>query len=107
MAGRWRDVLVLVLSFVPVGFACSNAQESAPSRTVGVAGTSTSGGAADGGDVDADVDPSCLGAEGCFTCEPTRTIDLLNACTDGQCAPFDNAARLPLFVPGQALPPVL
>lgn len=104
-----KDVVVLLVSFAPIAIACSNTVGLAPSRTVIEAGTSTSGssgGAGDGGDVDANVDPSCLSGEGCFTCEPTRSIDLLNACTDGQCAPFDNAARLPLYAANQPLPPV-
>jgi hypothetical protein len=51
-------------------------------------------------------DAKCSGPNGCFACEPVKLDEFLNACTDGQCTPFDNAARLPLFKAGQPLPPV-
>lgn len=89
-----------------VGTACSSTtQEAAPTRPV-VPPAST-GGTDAGEDADAaPVDPGCTGAAGCFKCEPVTNDNFLNACTDGQCTPFDNAARLPLYKAGQPLPPV-
>lgn len=54
---------------------------------------------------DGGLDEECLGADGCFECEPTTAIEILNACTDNACSPFDNKARLPLLVDG-VLPPI-
>ncbi|HVJ94024.1 MAG TPA: hypothetical protein VM580_29745 [Labilithrix sp.] len=79
--------------------ACSSSEETAPTRTI------TPAGVPDGGS-DAAADPSCTSPEGCFSCEPVNLVDFLNACTDDQCAPFDNVARLPLYEPGKPLPPV-
>lgn len=61
-------------------------------------------------DVDAPIDaaPECYldaGVAGCFQCTPTTDEDFLNACTDGTCVAFDNAARLPLYNGGN-LPPL-
>jgi hypothetical protein len=90
-----------------IATACSSAtEEAAPSRpVVPVVDSSVATDAGEQADT-APVDPGCLGAAGCFKCEPTKSEEILNACTDGQCTPFDNAARLPLFKAGQALPPV-
>lgn len=86
--------------------ACSStSEEAAPTRPPVPPVT----GDQDGGDAAVDaapVDPGCLGPDSCFKCEPTQHVELLNACTDGQCTPFDNTARLPLFKAGQPLPPV-
>ena len=97
-----------LLSVLAVVAACSSSEEAAPSRTVIPAGSSSGGSGAtspDGGDVAANVDPSCQGADACFKCEATRSIDILNSCTDGTCTPFDNT-RLPLYVAGQPLPAI-
>lgn len=48
---------------------------------------------------------SCDGANGCYACTPVTLEQHLNQCTDSQCVPFDNAARLPLFNGGN-LPPI-
>jgi hypothetical protein len=86
--------------------ACSsNTEEAAPTRPpVPPVVTDVDGG--DAGVDAAPVDPGCVGPDGCFKCEPTKHVEVLNACTGGQCTPFDNAARLPLFKAGQPLPPV-
>ncbi|APR83760.1 Hypothetical protein A7982_09109 [Minicystis rosea] len=54
------------------------------------ASSSSSGGGTGGA-------PNCDGPNGCFSCSPTKTVEFLNACTDAQCSPFDNVARLPLY----------
>lgn len=106
------SIVAIVTAAFAVVVACSSSEEATPSRTIIEAGSTSSGGTSGtpsgdgGGDQDANVDPSCRGAEGCFKCEATRSIDILNSCTDGTCAPFDNAARLPLFVAGQPLPAI-
>lgn len=109
MSARHRQgmqFLVVASAVFALAAACSNSEEAAPSRTVVPSGSTSGAAEPDAGDVDANVDPSCQGADGCFTCEATRSVDILNACTDGTCAPFDNAARLPLYVTGQPLPAV-
>lgn len=102
-------VLVVALGASALGSAlataCSSSdEEAAPTRPVvpAVDAGPDPGDAGEGGT----VDPGCLGPNGCFTCEPTKNDEILNACTDGQCTPFDNAARLPLYKAGAALPPV-
>ena len=86
--------------------ACSSSpDEAAPSRPPRADG----GVVTEDGAVSEDAappDPTCIGDAGCFKCEPSSLVDFLNACTDRTCVPFDNVARLPLFKPGQALPPV-
>jgi hypothetical protein len=85
--------------------ACSSGgEEAAPSRppippvtTEPDAATNPEGGNPDAG---------CNGPNACFACEPVALDEFLNACTDGQCTPFDNVKRLPLYKAGQALPPV-
>src|SRR4051794_32677063 len=108
-----KRVVVVMLAGAALAFsgvlasACSSSEEeAAPSRPViPVAETSTSSDA--GQDAEAGpVDPGCSGAAGCYKCEPKTSEEILNSCTDGQCTPFDNVARLPLFKAGQALPPV-
>lgn len=85
--------------------ACSSTEETAPPRSV-IPSPDGPDGAASSGGLDAAVDPACKGANGCYTCEPKNELDFLNACTDSQCTPFDNAARLPLYMAGKALPPL-
>jgi hypothetical protein len=87
--------------------ACSSSSdEAAPSRPVVPVPDASS--AADAGDEAeaAPPDAGCAGPAGCFKCVPTKNDEFLNACTDGLCTPFDNAARLPLFKVGQPLPAV-
>jgi len=85
--------------------ACSSAtNEAAPSRPP-VPPVTTDPDAASTPD-SSNADGGCIGPNACFACEPAAPDEFLNACTDGQCTPFDNAKRLPLFKAGQALPPV-
>ena len=49
------------------------------------------------------IDPTAFGGQGCFSCEPTSTEQLLNACTTAECTPFDNAARIPGYAAGDVL----
>lgn len=60
----------------------------------GAAGSGTSGG---GG--------SCASGGGCYACTPTNTQELLNACTDATCVPFDNSRCTHLSADG-GLPPL-
>jgi len=50
-------------------------------------------------------DPTqCVGEAECWSCPPTEQTHFLNRCTTSDCAPFDNAARLPLLA--DPLPPL-
>lgn len=100
------SALTLVLSGAIASACSSSTEEAAPSRPVVPVPEASVG--LDGGDEAeaAPPDPGCVGPAGCFKCEPTKNDEFLNACTDGQCTPFDNAARLPLFKAGQPLPAV-
>jgi hypothetical protein len=112
---RRHLVVIFAVSTVVFGgalaSACSSStDEATPSRPV-IPPVDASVGIDEGGadsEAAAAVDAaSCNGGpQGCFTCEPVQLDDFLNACTDGQCTPFDNVARLPLYKAGQALPPV-
>src|SRR4051812_32987969 len=84
--------------------ACSSATEEATPTRPPVPIVTPDSDAGDAAVDSAPVDPGCIGAAACFKCEPTKTEEFLNACTDGQCTPFDNKARLPLFTAGQPLP---
>jgi len=44
---------------------------------------------------------SCDGPEGCYSCEPSSTVQYLNRCTESECEPFNNKERLPLLVDGK------
>lgn len=100
---------LLALSLVPaVMAACSSSEEASPNRPITpapVGSTGSSSGSSGAADAAPEADPSCTTAAGCFSCEPTTLTEFYNACTEGQCAPFDNA-RLPLYEPGKPLPPV-
>ena len=45
------------------------------------------------------------GSGSCYDGEPKQTSQYLNRCTDSECEPFDNKARLPLL-DGDKLPPL-
>lgn len=48
----------------------------------------------------------CLGAEGCYACEPIESEQLLDYCTDANCEPFaDTPERLSLLLPDGSRPP--
>ena len=55
---------------------------------------------------DSCVDPAAFDGRGCFRCPPTESSELLNACTTGDCTPFDNAARIPGHVEGEPARPL-
>jgi hypothetical protein len=40
----------------------------------------------------------------CFSCPPERGLEFENACTDAECAPFDNKARLTKLTADGKLP---
>lgn len=73
--------------------------------TTGTGQTTSTGGGGGGGDGGGGQGGGCTGEDGCFACEPTENDHFLDACTDSQCAPFDNEERLPLYDGGE-LPPV-
>ncbi|MEP6652013.1 MAG: hypothetical protein ABJA82_01560 [Myxococcales bacterium] len=57
----------------------------------GVAGTARGGG---GGAAGGAGGPRCRTAIGCAACSGGELRELLNACTDATCVPFDNRVRL-------------
>ncbi|MBC8072165.1 MAG: hypothetical protein IAG13_27845 [Deltaproteobacteria bacterium] len=49
----------------------------------------------------------CLGADGCYACNPEDSVQLLNHCTDADCEPFANTQkRLPRLEADGSLPPI-
>jgi hypothetical protein len=50
--------------------------------------------------------PPCRGPKGCFQCAPTNDLEYANRCTEAQCKPFDNRARLTRLLPDGALLPL-
>ena len=106
---RKSIAIVIAVSAIAAGSALSSAcsssnEEATPSRPpVPVVSTDDAGTTTDGGP---EVDAGCIGPNGCYACAPVQELDYLNACTDGQCTPFDNAARLPLYKAGQPLPAI-
>jgi hypothetical protein len=63
----------------------------------GTGGAASSGGTGNGPDSGLpQCKPGDTGTDGCFKC-PQSTTEFLNQCTDSNCAPFNNAQRLPRF----------
>lgn len=85
--------------------ACSSSNEEQPTTVAPIPTTQPTADAGPQRDAGPETGAECLGAEGCFKCEVENLEQALNACTESQCAPFDNAARLPLYN-GGSLPPV-
>lgn len=48
----------------------------------------------------------CVGPDGCFSCEPETPVEILNACTDAECVPYDNTQLQGLLEEDGSLPPV-
>jgi len=93
MSYRYLGAMLLA-GLVAIACSSSDADETPPITIAPV------------GDVDAGGSTSTDGdASACITTPPVALTDFLNACTDGECVPFDNT-RLPLYTPGQALPPI-
>ncbi|NUO52717.1 MAG: hypothetical protein HOV80_28045 [Polyangiaceae bacterium] len=49
---------------------------------------------------------ACEGPDGCFACEPTKTEEFLNGCTDVACVPYDNGQLQGLLQEDGSVPPV-
>lgn len=52
-----------------------------------------------------DENAACEGPNGCYACEPERPEELLNACTEAACLPYDNTQLEGLLLEGGGLPP--
>ncbi|AKT40099.1 hypothetical protein [Chondromyces crocatus] len=101
-------LLLLVVGAVAacLGSCSSTENQQPPVFNATTSGPGTGGGGGVGGAGGAGgVDPACLGPDGCYACDPATDTQFHNACTDAQCSPFDDTARLPLFN-GGALPPL-
>ena len=46
------------------------------------------------------IDPTGFEGLGCFSCAPSDSSELLDACTEALCTPFDNTGRIPGYVEG-------
>jgi hypothetical protein len=73
--------------------------------------SSTVGGGDEGGAGGAAPGPACtlpeLGEDGCFNCPHNGNVEQwLNRCSDGDCEPFDNKARLPKLKADGTVPPL-
>ena len=62
--------------------------------------------ASDDGGTRGDEPTSCVGANGCYRCAPTNDLQFANGCTDSQCKPFDNKARVKNLPPDGGLTPL-
>jgi hypothetical protein len=83
------------------GGQTGGAQAGGSGGDTGDAGVTTDGGVSP----DAFDPAQCVGDNGCWSCAPQEQTHFLNRCTSSDCAPFDNAARLPLYAdPLPALP---
>jgi hypothetical protein len=83
------------------GGQTGGAQAGGSGGDTGDAGVTTDGGVSP----DAFDPAQCVGDSGCWSCAPQEQTHFLNRCTSSDCAPFDNAARLPLYAdPLPALP---
>jgi len=108
VATRHFAVAAALAALSLAGCGDDSGENPKPSITAGNGAGSTStgtDGAGGGGDGGSDGAGGGCTEDGCYSCEPTRTEHFLDACTESQCSPFDNAARLPLFADGD-LPPV-
>ncbi len=102
MIMRLRTMLCGLIVMV---FACTGEEATPPTDDdVGDGDGDTTEGTDDATETG---DDECLGADGCFACEPTNSIELSNACTDATCEPFANTTeRLPLLERDGSLPPL-
>jgi hypothetical protein len=99
----------LTLGFIAVLALGLGACGSDNPKPVIVDGAVTDGAVADAPTGDGGLDgaadaANCVSDGGCYTCAAETTSQFLNHCTTGQCFPFDNEARLPLYNHGN-LPP--
>jgi hypothetical protein len=85
------------------GAPTSSSRASSSGAHAGGGGASSS--ASIGGGGAAGAGGSCAGGGGCYACTPTNTQELLNACTDATCVPFDNSRCTHLSADG-GLPPL-
>ena len=102
--------MIFVLALIACGGGSNNPEptpDAAQRPDSGVPDGSVDAAVADAGpdaSADAEPDANCHGDGGCYACAPQTTTEFLNHCTNGQCTPFDNEARLPLYNHG-SLPP--
>lgn len=106
MSTTVRATLLFVLAFA---FGCERDNPAPPDGGLrrdaqvvadagGDAGSASDGGGADGG---------CVSDPDCWSCPPTTSEHLLNACTDATCEPFPvTQERLPLLRSDGTLPPL-
>lgn len=96
--------ILLVAAFAGCGTTtttpATDAGHDAGSTTVdGGSDLGVDAGADLGVDAGVDAGDPCVGPNACWQCAPTTNVQFLNHCTASMCAPFDNVARIPNFVP--------
>jgi hypothetical protein len=120
----------IVIAFVLGALGCGRDQDAPPQEETGTTGVDSSSGTnpstldttvtdptsdgsgepdttASGSESGTTGDEECLGAEGCYACDPEDSSQLLNHCTDATCEPFANTPeRLPLLEADGSLPPI-
>lgn len=110
---RTTAFLALVSGLMIVGIACSSSDDN-PEPSVdpigdgdAKGGSGGDGGSGGSGGGDGGGDPGCWESEPrvCFSCEPERNEEFLDACTDAQCVPFDNG-KLTKLLPDGKVPPL-
>ncbi|AKU94277.1 hypothetical protein AKJ09_00941 [Labilithrix luteola] len=102
--------IVLVVSGALLAFGCNLVVGSydfrddplTSSEPDGSGGQDASGRDAQPDVIDCNVDLS----NQCYPCEPSTNEQLLNACTDGTCIPFDRSRITARLLPDGALPPI-
>lgn len=98
--GTWFLVVALATLSLACGGKNTNGRDAGVDAGRADAGQDAGNNAQDSGmtsDSGTDAGPSCSGDGGCYSCAPTTDLQFLNHCTNSQCAPFDNHARIPGF----------
>lgn len=95
----FTDATCDIAGGVCVPRASTSSVVAASSGTDAGTGGSTATGTGTGGE-------DCVGPDGCFSCEPSAQAELLNACTDSACIPYDNGQLEGLLLEDGSVPPV-
>lgn len=93
---------LLCLVFATTLLACGERIRPAPTADAGSDASLPVDAGSDAGDLTdagSDAGDPCLGTAACWQCPPTTNVQFLNRCTEAECAPFDNATRIPDFGP--------
>lgn len=101
--------IVLAVGGALLAFGCNLVVGSYDFRDDPLASNPDDNGGQDGGEKDAQsdvIDCNVDLSNQCYPCEATTNEQLLNACTDGTCIPFDRSRIVARLLPDGALPPI-